>query len=562
MAIQSAFLGLVLSMPVLAQGLVVLEGASTTNLNVRILEESQLASAASTLLLQGIEVQPIEITGRRASQELDGTVPRVETRSGIRRVELPGIGRLLAYKRQGGTFWGYLLVPTLGGARVLLELPGIGSTGAISPFADRIAVGPDGVHAILPNRAGTTLYVVRLDGGTLANGTSMRTVSIPTGADNTGLMVGATHAFATSDDKIFRFPLTDGVPADLTPTVALATPRMKPEFAMSGDGSKVAFLYGNSNETLRIYLLGTTGPAAVLPPGPSKYEEPGYLPEEPGNVRLMLSQDGSRLFYIETGTGGNGHGGDESFLLDTTGVLPTLQITADNHFQPWIGIHILPAFKGAVLMAAIGDLNAMDWFRVELAPTGGTITNVTATGPTTQPFDSGTLLPSKVSIVNDVAFAVDVTATTQTLRTLDVTSGTSQLVAQDAPAELALGSAIAMAPDLYVPGTGDRVYSGNYGNLIGQTPPGVRVTPPVATPYFGVTAVQFPPTWSLTTFYLANGGLFFGPLVQNLEQFVLTPGGGMLINAGSELTYLSLGYPNLSVPLPHQGVRVFLTGAN
>jgi len=563
MKLTHALAGLLLSVPTLAQGLVFLEGRTPTNLDVRVVDEGQIGSGSGTTLLQGIEVMPIEITGRRASQDIDSSLARIETRDGIRRVELPGIGRLLQYRRQGGLFWGYLLARTLGGASVLVELPGTGTTGTTSPFADRIAVSADGAFAVIPQRTGVTLHVCRLDGGTLTGSATTRTITIPGGADATGLMVGSTVGFATANNRIFRFPLASGAAVDLTPTIPSLSPRLKPELAMSGNGDKVVFLYGDTNLTLRLFMLGTTGAAAQLSPPPAKYEEPGYLPEADGNVRLLLNQDGTRLFYVDSGTIGTGHGGDESFLLDTTGALPALQITADQIFMPYIGIHILPSFKNNALVVAIGDTDAMDWFRVELASGGGTVTNLTVTGSSVQPFPGGTLAPTQVTLVGQVALATDATSpSASTLRAIDLATGSSQVLSQDVAAVPTLGSSLFTKPDIYVGGFGDRVYSGLTGNLIGAAPPGLQVSAPLTTPYFGVTGITFAPTWSMVAFYLPTGELLFGPVIQDLEQMVLTPGGGMLISSPTELIYLSLGNPFVFSPIPHLGVRTFLTGAH
>src|SRR5262245_33385792 len=543
--------GLLLSVPALAQGIVFLEGCAPTSLDVRVVDEGQLGSGIASTLLQGIEVMPIEITGRKASQDIDGSLARIETRDGIQRVELPGIGRLLQYRRQGGQIWGFLLARTMGGASVLVELPGVGTGGTTSPFADRIAVSANGAFAVIPQRSGVTLYVCRLDGGTLAGGVTSRTVTIPGGADSTGLMVGSSAAFATANDRIFRFALASGAAVDLTPTIPALSPRLKPELAMSGDGNKVAFLYGDTNLTLRLFMLGTTGAATQLSPPPAKYEEPGYLPDADGNVRLLLNQDGTRLFFVDSGTTGTGHGGDESFLLDTTGALPALQITADQTFMPYIGIHILPSFKNNALVVAIGDTNAMDWFRVELAPGGGTVTNLTGTGSMAQPFPGGTLSPTQVTLIGQVALATDATTpNASTLRAIDLASGSSQVLFQDVAAAPTLGSSLITKPDIFVPGFGDRVYSGLTGNLIGAAPPGLPVSPPLTTPFFGVTGITFAPGWSLVTFYVPTGELFFGPVIQDLEQMVLTPGGGMLISSPTELLYLTLGNPFVFSPIP------------
>ncbi len=558
---KSTLVGLLFSVSAGAQSLVVIEGPTSANLTVRLLDEAQLVNGGGSVLLQGIEVLPIEITGHTASQELDGTSARVEIRNGMPRVELPGIGRVFAYRRQAGAFWGFLFTPLRGGARVLLERPAAGGN---SPFADRIAVARDGVHAVIPELGGSVCHIVRLDGGTLRNGLSARTIVVPGGLDNTGLMVGPTTAFATGNDRLLRFALAAGDAVDMTPTIAVARPRLKPELAMSGDGSKVVFLYGGSNSTLQLYLLDAHTPAAVLlPPAPGKYEEPGYFPEASGDVRLLLNEDGSRLFYIENRQRAGGNGGDESYVLDTTAGLPTLQITSDAHFQPWVGIHILPSFYGTKLLAAIGDVDLMDWFQAELTAGGGTVTNVTATGPVVQPFNVGTLIPSKIKAVGNLVFATDVATTaTKTLRALDVTSAASTVLSQTVSADLKVGAALGTVPDVFVPGIGDSLYSGLTGALIGTTPPGVHVTAPLTMPLCGVTSVELAAGFSAVLFYLPTGEVVLGPLVQGLQQMVLTPGGGLLISSASGLLYLSLSQPNLAVPQPNPGIRVFVTGAN
>src|SRR5262245_45236713 len=551
MNLTHALAGLLLSVPALAQGLVFLEGRTPPNLDARLVDESQIGTGSGTTLLQGIEVMPIEITGRKASQDVDGSLTRIEIRDGIARVELPGIGRLLQYRRLGGQFWGFLFARTMGGASVLVELPGTGANGTDSPFADRIAVSSNGAFAVIPQSSGVTPHVFRLDGGTLAGGATSRTVTIPGGADATGLMVGSSVAFTTANDHIFRFALGAGPATDLTPSIPSLAPRLKPELAMSGDGNKVVFLYGDTNLTLRLFMLGASGSSVQLSPPPAKYEEPGYLPDADGNVRLMLNQDGSRLFYIDSGTTGTGHGGDESFLLDTTGALPALQITQDQIFMPYIGIHILPSFKNNALVVAIGDTNAMDWFRVELTAGGGTVTNLTVTGSSVQPFPGGTLSPTQLTLVGQVALATDATTpNASTLRAIDLASGSSQVLFQDVAAAPTLGSSLITKPDIFVPGFGDRVYSGLTGNLIGAAPPGLPVSPPLTTPFFGVTGITFAPGWSLVTFYVPTGELFFGPVIQDLEQMVLTPGGGMLISSPTELLYLTLGNPFVFSPIP------------
>ena len=62
--------------------------------------------------------------------------------------------------------------------------------------------------------------------------------------------------------------------------------------AIPGDGTVVAFLYGPRNQWT-LWLLGEIGGPVQLSPPPSKYEDPGYLPEGSGHPGLLLNDDGT-----------------------------------------------------------------------------------------------------------------------------------------------------------------------------------------------------------------------------------------------------------------------------
>ena len=215
-------------------------------------------------------------------------------------------------------------------------------------------------------------------------------------------------------------------------------------------------------------------------------------------------------------------------------------------------VDLPPTFAEGPLDAASG---------VTVSPTGGSVVNLTATGPVTQPFDVGALVPTQIKVVGEKAFAIDApTAAASTMRAIDLATNNAQVLFQDLPTSLAVGSSMWTTPDLYVPGAADRLYSGLTGNLIGATPPGLSISPPLSTPWFGATALKIAP-FGLITFYLPTGEVLFGPAVPNLEQMMLTPNFGMLVSSPTELFYMSIGRPNVVVPIAHRGVRVFLTGA-
>lgn len=543
-----------------AQNITFVDGASLQSLDVHVFPTNGVVMD-TTLLMQGVEFLPIEMTGRASSQDLQTDIARLEERNGIARLELPGNRRLFAYRRSGGQTYGFLIVEANGDARIALELPAVGTAGIANPFVDRVAVDRAGRNlCVLATTGG--MHVVRLDGTRFASTNSPnRFVALPSAAMKLSLMVGPTHAFFTTlNGRVWRLPLADlGTPVDCTPAGGNAGFTLKDELALSGDGTKAVFLYGPSNSSIRIYMLDVTGGPVALPPAPSKYEEPGYLPEGTGDLRLLLNQDGSRLFYID------GVIRDESHLLDTTGVLGDLQITQDAIFQPYIGIHILPAFKGNQLIASIGDPNRMDWFVAELSPAGATVRNATGTGSFAQPFTPGTLIPSKLGFAGRRALVTDASAldtTRQTLRVVDLQTGTSAVIQQAIDGPMIAGASTDATPDLVVPGLGDRLYDGTTGGLIGATPPGIRLARPVAGSAYRIAPVVLPPDWTTLVLYLPDGTLVFGPTVHRLRQTSITQDNLLVLNTDQGIYTVGIGVPfTLAALPPTPPVRVVLSGA-
>jgi hypothetical protein len=543
----------------LAQSITFVEGASPLSLDVHILSQGGVATD-TTLLMQGVEFLPIEMSGRVASQDLQTDAARREERNGMTRLELPGGRRVFAYRRNGGQTWGFLLVESTGSARIALELPGIGAASTASPFADRVAIDRQGTHLCVVATLGG-MHVVRLDGTRFAStGSPVRFVATPSNALRMSLMVGATHAFYVSGNgRVWRMPLADlGVPTDCTPT-GNATATAKDEIALSGDGTKAVFLHGPSNSLLRLYMLDSANAPVLLPPPASKYEEPGYLPEGSGDLRLLLNHDGSRLFYID------GVIRDESHLLDTTGALGDLQITQDSIFQPYIGIHILPSFKGNQLIASIGDPNQMDWFVADLSATGNTVRNATGTGSLAQPFPPGALIPSKLGMAGGRALISDVSpldSTRQTLRMLDPQTATTTVLHQDLDGPIVAGVSTGATPDLVVPGPGDRLYSGSTGALIAAAPAGIQLDAPVAGEWFRAAPVRLTPDWSTIVIYLPDGSAFFGPTIHRLRQTAITHQNLLVMNSDQGIWTVGVGVPqSLAALPPPPAIRMVLSGA-
>ncbi|MEO6594813.1 MAG: hypothetical protein ABIP94_08685 [Planctomycetota bacterium] len=557
MPIRSLWL-LALCAPSLEAQTITLAEGTTTSLQIVTLPESN-PNAPDTVVLQGVEFLPIEISGRTLAQEFDPTRSRRLVRHDITRVELPGGGHLFRYKRSSGAFWGFLHVAADGQARVVLERPGTGAAQNVDPFADRIAVAPDGLHAAVAVAAGG-LYVVRLDGGTFASTGRADRLAAATNIDvlPTSVMAGPSTMYYQSslgggNEALWRCGLADGsVPVVITPPWALNA-FLKDQMVLSRDGSVLVFLYGPQNQQ-RLWRAGTTGAATVLPPPASKYEEPGYLPEDPGEPAMLLSENGARLFYIDADVS------DELYLLDLQTALPALQITADPIFQPYIGVHILPKFVADVLTVAIGDPNQMDWFRVALAPLGGTVVNLTGTGSMLQPYPAGGLDPVQTLDAGAYLLSTEQQAGGLALRRLHLATGAHALVQQNLLSPPQPGSTTGGVADIVVHGvSADSLYLGATGAPLVTLPPGVFLTPTVHGPQFAATWVHLGNGWGVGAFYLPDGTLAMGGLEFDLRQLAMTAAGGV-VAIGSPVRYLA---PGVFVVMnrPAAALRLCLSGA-
>ncbi len=532
-----------------------LEGAAQNQLSLRLLDESK-PEGDGTILLQQAEILPIEITNRTVTQELDPTRSRRIQRHGLWRVELPSGGRVFQYRRAGGAWHGYLLITPRGQAVVLLELKGVGTSGTDTPFLDRIGMANGGGHAAFATQAGE-LYIARLDGQTYASSKApARQVKIPAVVENVSLCVGKSHLFfQTVDHKLWRCPLADsGQPTDMTPSGSQES-RLKAAMAMSGDGTQVAFLFG-PQKLYSIYVLGSSGSATQLSPKASKYEEPGYLPEFGGGTRLMLNDDGTRLLYVDSTVR------DEIFLLDTGTNGVNYQVTSDANFKPYIGIMIVPMFVKTTLTIGVGDADAHDLYKV--LTTAKNVLNLTGTAQETQPpYGAGALAPESAyqSQAGIVITSLKQTNLPSLVRRIDTNTASQSTITAAQRAAMSTGDALGGTPTILVPGwTGDTFVDSATLKTVLPGPPGVFLTPEVhgqgglftvfiASDYTGIT---------VPVVRIVNGPLVILPPEKGLQQIVLTPAGGGILNAAS-LRYLS---PTKNVLMSSSAkVRFVVSGA-
>lgn len=532
--LRTALVGATLGVPLLtAQSLTFAEGAPTSLTIVSVAEAAP--NGGDTILLQDVELLDLELTGRTLAQASDPGVARRVVLQGIARAELPGGTRLFRYRRAGGAFWGFLHIAANGTPRVVLEAAGTGAAQVGDPFFDRIAIAADGQHAAIALAAGG-LRIVRLDGGVYASTSRPDRLAVPATENvvDTSVLVGPTFVYFQTDPpaKVWRCDLGDGaVPVDVSPP-AQANAILKDQMVLSRDGTRLVFLYGPQNQQ-RLWTCGTSGGTSVLPPPASKYEEPGYLPEDLGEPAMLLNDDGSRLFFIDADVR------DELYLLDTTGMLPPLAMTEDAVFQPYIGAHILPRFAQGTLTIAIGDVAAMDWFQARLAASGNTVANLTGTGSLQQPFPAGAIDPVQALDGGSYLLATENLPGGMALRRVDPVTGAQTIVQQGLTAAPQIGSALQGTADIVASTTGgDTLIRGTTGAVLGTLPPDLLLTPPVQGPDFAAAWLHLPSGFGVSAYYLPDGTLAFGQIDSNLPQIVLTAGGGA-VEVGNPVRYLA-----------------------
>jgi len=534
-----------------AQSITIAEG-TPSSLSVVSVPESN-PNAPGQTVVQNIELLPIEITGRYVGQEFDASRSRRLARNSMVRVELPNGGRLFRYRRSGGAHWGFLHIAGDGAARVVLEQPGVSNA---DPFEDRVGVARDGSHFAVPLLSGG-VFIARLDGNNYSStGTPNRLVAPNAIAEPHSVMVGDQVVWFQDEQlHVYRCGLGDGA----TPVDVSAPPQanaiLKDQMAMAGDGSRVVFLFGPQQQQ-RLWTAGLTGGAAVLPPPPSKYEDPGYLPEESGSPALMLNEDGSRVFFVDADVR------DELYLLDTTGTLPALHITDDPIFQPYIGVHILPGFIANDLNVAIGDPNQMDWFRASLTAGGGTVSNLTATGSTTQPFIEGTIDPQTLVRSQGIAYTLEQGAAAMTMRRIDLATGAQQVLHSNVVGPPVRGGSTGTDADLIVrTSQGDRLYSTTSTAPLFALPNGLSLAPSARGPNLSALAVTLTGSnWGVPAIYLPSGAFVTGSLEQDIVQLCATNVDGIVMVTATAIRYLA---PGVFTPMNRPSVpwRRCLSGA-
>ncbi|HET6203011.1 MAG TPA: hypothetical protein VFI25_09450 [Planctomycetota bacterium] len=416
-----AFVALVAGPSVLGQGLsdpgalssetTVAVGPSSSGLTLFRASDALAEAGPALPSPGGFAFLPIDLAGRLDIHRFDPTRPRrILTDDGLSRILLPGGTSIFHYSR-GGISFGFLAVGPDGLPRILLELPGTGIGGATDPFQPFLAASRDGTRAAAATTlaSGGAVWLLAVSGTWLAGGALAVNVgaAAPLAVDPGSLAFAAGALFFTAgEESVFRASpdgSAPGAPLALPPSGGEEPVHVEPEFAVSDDGSTVAFLAGETDD-VDIYLVRpATGPAANLTQDDGEYRGVGYAPGSAFGPTLALAPDGSSIAYLHEVMGT-----DELFLRPTTGGA-AVQITGDATFEPYIDNVVVitigapaPALQVEFAAGDSATLQGLDLYRADAAA-GLNVVNLTGTsGVFTPPFeDTSTIAISDAFLLPD-----------------------------------------------------------------------------------------------------------------------------------------------------------------
>jgi hypothetical protein len=485
------------------------------------------------LLVDQVLLRAIDITNRTANEVGELGRTRVRVRDGVTWVEQPDCARLFVFERTTTIGHGLLYVQRDGTARIAFE----GTDQLDIP----LGIGTDGRHVAFAR--GDQLTIVRLDGSPFAGGSAVRVVATGAPILANSVVVGPSHVFfVTDDDRVHRCALAAGGPSDITPW-GNGSVRQSSALALSGDGTRIAFLRGEFTSLFAVWVAGTAGPAMRMPLPEREYREPEYLPNGNGQPHLLLNHTGSRLMVTEIGIE------DELHYVETSAGGTSAWVTQDANFSDYIGTHILPVFAGNRLLFASGHLGWRDWYAQQA---DGSVINVSMTGSPETPFLVGSLdVQNRYQLANGSSLTTEAVGSQQWLRWLDPAGGTA-VIFQDLLEAPRVGGATTGWPDLRVIGVGgERLVRSTDGSVRLAAPPGIALTDPV----------RGPQGWTATWAHLAAG---VGVLVVQLDDGSLLFGGvGVGIpqlgwNWAGDLTVL---WPDRLETYSVTGSRLFPLGA-
>lgn len=364
--------------PLCAGQVVFLDQTSPAAATVRVFDELTGQELPAPAALQGIQLLPLDFTGRTQLEEFLPQRPRLRLDTPASRLALPAQkGSLYKYTRaaaNGSAGYGYFRISSQGQVIPLLEL--FSSTG--DPFVERIAVSPSGSHALVATRTTHDGDLYELD---LLQGQSfLRSGNTPPqDFGSAGLSVGAQALFAVSTSAIWRAPL-GGVGEVSSVTLPLSNVSYySRQLVRSRNGLYFLTSAGESLTQQHVFALGSSGAPIQVSTQAAQVSLAGFAPEIVNGPYLAISEEGTQAAWrIETATG------SEMVLanIEQPGAPLTDVITSNANFIDTLDEIGLAIFRiGGAFHVAVGDaqagpnpaptLDALDLFQVSLQPGAG-----------------------------------------------------------------------------------------------------------------------------------------------------------------------------------------------
>jgi hypothetical protein len=385
---------------------VLASGASSTQVSIATVTLGVKNPTPSTVLT-GLTLLPIQLAQRTTLERLGPGFARVvDVGAGVTALELPGVGaaRVFHYRRTGTTTFGFFSITSAGAVRVLLERTGVGSNSTLNPFDSIVAASPDGKTVAIAARKYNQgvdglgdCWLARADGALFPSGAAAVEL---TGNDDVdvaphSLTFKGGSLYASYGDALVRAPADGSAPfvtVPIPPTATASQPELIDEFAVSGDGSTIAFLAGKDEQNVDLYVIDVNGVVTNVTNAPADIQPPNYLPEETGGPLLALSDDGALIALDRELAGGH-----EFYVRATQPGAAELHITSDANFEHSIDTvsGVLFGTARARFFARAGNV-AADLYQVELGGTLPTLSNVSQTSGVSTPFfpNAGQINPS------------------------------------------------------------------------------------------------------------------------------------------------------------------------
>ena len=373
----------------------------------------------SAPLLTGIELLAVDPGGRSIHDDVGVNGGRVVRIGDAQIVELPGPGavRVVHYRRSNPNRFGFFSISGGGDFRLLVERVGVGPGATLNAFDAVVATSPDG-ETIAVSAADYSggidghgdMWLLKAAGEPFPGGgfsrelTGLGEQEVP----GSSLVFFAGRLYATLEDRLAWAPVDGSAGFTVVPVPGLVGGEVVEEFAVSADGTTLAFLAGPDEDTVDLFLLRNDLTIQRITQNPGEIQPPGYLPLDDTGPHLTLTDDGGMVAYDREIQGGH-----ELYLQLTAPGSAPVHVTPNHLFEESIDnvSGVLTGSGLAMTFFADSGLDNADLYRATLQPGGGGVVleNLSQTSGAQTPFfpNLGKIAVSAGRTAGDARFVVD-----------------------------------------------------------------------------------------------------------------------------------------------------------